>query len=283
MNRFITLIFATFLIFSLSKSIVIVVHGTFATEAEWCRPGGDFFTTLEREAIYLKEQVIPFTWSGKLNNKSRIQAAQALAKIILSYKQERIIIIGHSHGGNIINLASQLLAEGKPELPITYFSQIPHFIQAYKSVNRRRAKTKKEYLIDRVYLLATPIDTDNYAPNMKIIKHLYNFYSDGDKLFQKLLIFYKQTIDNLERVVNLQVMIEDPWEIKHPSHTQMHDPMIAKSILYIPEELQQSKSGGFENFSSQYNGIITFRENKRPKYIKTTNNQSDKITIKSSL
>lgn len=103
------------------QSVVILVHGSLAIDEEWCRPGGEFYETLEKEATTLGHKLVPFAWSGKLNLKARRQGAEALAKIILSYPQsETIILIGHSHGGNVINLASQLLNDPMEKLMKDY-------------------------------------------------------------------------------------------------------------------------------------------------------------------
>lgn len=97
------------------ESVIIVVHGTFAQESAWARPGGFFYDELEYQASIFGHKLVPFCWSGNSLDVHRLQAAIALVKTMLSYPtDEEIIIVGHSHGGNVITLASQLLT--KPDL-----------------------------------------------------------------------------------------------------------------------------------------------------------------------
>jgi hypothetical protein len=260
-------VYISLALFCLSvEPIVIVTHGTFATDADWYRPGGAFYTILEREARTLGELVIPFTWSGKLSNTARLQAAQALAKVILSYPRETITLIGHSHGGNIIALASKLLSEDKPQVPFCYTEDMAVFLQAYRGIRKIRRSISKKYLIEHVYLLATPIDMKNYAPNMDIINHVYNFYSPGDKI-QSILGFYKQSIKNLERTVNFKVTIDDGIEHQCPSHEDMHHPLIARWLLSIPDILKESRRGGFEHFTWDHTySTLYFTVRQPPRY-----------------
>ncbi len=249
--------------------VVILVHGTFATDALWCGPKGDFYKILEEEARMFDEKVVSFTWSGKLSHIARIQAAEALAKVILSYTTEKITLIGHSHGGNVINLTSQLLAPlddtqaSKNEKDPFFLAQ--NSIMSYRSTLLQQNSTSKEYLIDHVYLLATPIHLKRYAPNMKIIKHLCNLYSKKD-IVQTVLGFYSRCINKLERVVNLQVIIEHEEVNKHPSHCQMRHPLIAQWILSIPFKCIEDKCISFENFSWTDDGILYFDKYNKPYY-----------------
>lgn len=272
---------ALLLWFSSLYSVVIVVHGTFATEELWHCPTGDFYKKLEEEALLLGEKVMPFSWSGKLNHKARLQAAESLAHVILEYAHQKITLIGHSHGGNVINLASQLLAQ-EPAL------QEELFVKMHKNIipQHKSLPIEKEYLIDYVYFLATPIDTKCYPPNMKVIKHLCNFYSKKDWI-QSVFGLYKRRITNAERVVNLQVIIHHDTIKKHPSHGQMHHPLIAQWILSIPFRLIDDKVTGFEQFSWMHDGTVYFDTYNKPYYqpakklIADINSESKQLPIAS--
>ena len=148
------------------EGIVIIIHGSFATNATWYRPGGDFYQVLEREAKRRGEMVIPFTWSGKITTSARLEAAEALAKIIISYAPQPVTLIGHSHGGNVIQQASQLLAQETINKPITGTDDIPAFLSAYRRVNPLARSTHKQYLIEQVYLLATPLNVGSLLYNI---------------------------------------------------------------------------------------------------------------------
>ena len=93
-----------------AEGIIILVHGTFASDTDWYLPDGKFLRAVEIEANKKNYKVVSFTWSGDLNNTARIRAAKHLAQLILTYPEKvKIEVVGHSHGGNVINLASALL------------------------------------------------------------------------------------------------------------------------------------------------------------------------------
>jgi hypothetical protein len=256
-------------LFFKAEAVIILVHGTFATDSLWCCPTGDFYTKLEEEARTLGEKVIPFTWSGKLSHKARLRAAESLARVIVSYATEKITLIGHSHGGNVITLASQLLHEELVS-PVAGQEKQNLFLKAHKNLSSYKGSLmqrnpSKEYLIDHAYLLATPIDMKLYAPNMKVIKYVCNLYSKKDHI-QTVLGWYTRCIATRERVVNLQVIIEHTEIQKHPSHFQMRHPIIAQWILSIPFKCIEDKTISFEHFSWGHDGIIYLDKYNKPYY-----------------
>jgi hypothetical protein len=93
------------------KTSIILIHGTFARDASWANPGGDFYTELEKNIDSANCELLPFSWNGRLSAKARLEAAGNLSELILKKSEtDKIITIGHSHGGNILNLASQILS-----------------------------------------------------------------------------------------------------------------------------------------------------------------------------
>jgi hypothetical protein len=109
-----------------------------------------------------------FGWSGKLSHHKRVLAAFDLynqlldeaAQLKKNYKQIEVIIIAHSHGGNVaLNLA---YAE---------------------------KKLKKHLAINKLVLLGTPVqsETSKYI-SAKCFDKVYSFYSHGDEI---------QKIDNI--------------------------------------------------------------------------------------
>ncbi|MBS1988165.1 hypothetical protein JST56_04190 [Candidatus Dependentiae bacterium] len=103
-----------------ARTVVIIIHGSFATTTSWPQPDGDFFKELENQAHQLGQKVISFCWSGIPTDQEIIKGGKMLAQLIMSYPpSEEIFLVGHSHGGNVINIASQLLyklaQEEKPE------------------------------------------------------------------------------------------------------------------------------------------------------------------------
>jgi hypothetical protein len=93
------------------ETYVLIVHGTFAHKAPWAQSGGAFFEEIQNTNPKL--HIDSFNWGGGMGD-DRIKAGEVLAEHLLNqrkkYPNARIILIGHSHGGNVINIASQLLA-----------------------------------------------------------------------------------------------------------------------------------------------------------------------------
>ena len=214
--------------------IFILIHGTWASDTDWHLPGGTFYNELEKSCHTCQATLIPYNWSGKLNHESRVQAAKGLVKIIQSYPIDTAIyLIGHSHGGNVAALASRYLG--------------------YDIHN--------QHLIKALYTLGTPIDYEQYVPNMDIIEYVYNFFSRGDYV-QHVFGQYDREYPNHERIANLRVTIND----KEPSHGNLHHPLIAQWLPKIPHELASRQINGFHLFCCINQGSIHFYPNKPPQY-----------------
>jgi len=102
--------------------IVTLVHGTFASSAEWIAPDSALSRKL-KDRFDETLLVQPFRWPPANNNIwTRLAAAEALAsslkKLQETYPNANQYIIAHSHGGNIALLASryldQLNSQSKP-------------------------------------------------------------------------------------------------------------------------------------------------------------------------
>lgn len=91
---------------------IIIIHGTFASNFSWYQEHGDFYQSIKQAALnkFGKDNFIitPFKWSGYLGCMPRVEAAVDLARHILN-SNKKIYSIGHSHGGNVVNIASQIL------------------------------------------------------------------------------------------------------------------------------------------------------------------------------
>ena len=101
------------------KAIIILVHGTWARGAPWTKPDYKFAQNIASELGDAFELVFDrIDWTGRLNHRARIQAADDLANLIRSHRAKspgaHIYVVGHSHGGNIAIYAYNSL--GRNEL-----------------------------------------------------------------------------------------------------------------------------------------------------------------------
>lgn len=216
------------------NKLFILIHGTWAADSEWHLPGGEFFDTLEKSACAVGGHVIPYNWSGNLSHESRIQAARGLAKLIQSFPPSTVIhLIGHSHGGNVAVSATKILARD------------------VQNVHR----------IATLYTLATPIDDEDYFPDMDIVGHVYNLFSFNDRV-QPVLGFFGREYQPHDRIANIKVIING----YEPRHGTLHHPIIAKWLPLIPNQLAESGAQGFQFFSCKNPGIIHFHHSEPPYY-----------------
>lgn len=274
--------------------VVIIVHGSFATTKSWWRPGGYFFNAVEQQAKILGHKVVPFAWSGKPTDQEIRHAAQSLFKLLISYPpQERIILIGHSHGGNIINVATNLLSDyiqanlaaPQSQVPISstintenstasIFSQHEAPFDFSATIKKQEAinainpliatPISISYPIEKVYLLGTPVSS-KYMPNMGIVGALINLFSDGD-LVQPVIGLYSRCYPLQDRLSNLQVTLWEQGKIINPGHSVLHNSLIGQWILYIPEGLIQTGLGNFNQFRYATNGNVLFSDQNCPIY-----------------
>ena len=93
----------------MKKLRVTLVHGTFARNAPWVRPGSSFQRALEED---LREKIVfeePLLWSGRNSIRHRWRAADQLAARVFAnqraHPDDLHVAIGHSHGGSVIAYA----------------------------------------------------------------------------------------------------------------------------------------------------------------------------------
>ena len=236
---FIVLLFAQSLF---APTACIIIHGTWAQNESWYQPQGDFFKAVHRcvQETKMVDQVVSFSWSGLLSYHFQFEAAQRLQKIIETY--DWVILIGHSHGATVGIIASQLLVQKQ-----TSFGKIKKF-----------------------YALGVPVDSSQKIyPDMQVIEKFYNLFSFGD-FIQPVHGVHERVFVEHERLVNISVMLHD----EHPSHGQLHHPMIGKEILKIDDFFASKLLGNFENFVFKKSGQIKFFEYAVPQYFVQEDQQS---------
>ena len=91
----------------------ITVHGTGdhledASDRKWWEPNSDFSRRLLSEAGGGK--VVAFKWSGANDEIARREAAEDLLWKLRDFDErgEEVVLVGHSHGGSVINTALKL-------------------------------------------------------------------------------------------------------------------------------------------------------------------------------
>lgn len=110
----------------MSKTVTLVVHGTYAADAAWWRLGADgeatFADRLETELArrglagtvwrpWLEEGFEAFVWSGRNRHRDRVAGARKLSASLDRFAQNveatpdepvTVNLVAHSHGGNVV-------------------------------------------------------------------------------------------------------------------------------------------------------------------------------------
>ena len=219
-----------------TKSACIIIHGTWAQNETWYLPGGDFFEAVKscNDEIKRVDEVVSFSWSGKLGYPAQVEAAKNLAKNMELY--DSVILIAHSHGATIGMIASHVMLEN--------------------SSNRN-----KNGKIAQFYSLGVPISQSTITSNMLTIKRFYNLFSFGD-FIQTVNGTCDRTFTFFDRVANISVQLNNV----HPTHGQLHHPSIGMWLLKIEDFFAQKQLGNFENFDCNYPGFIFFTAYAHPSY-----------------
>jgi hypothetical protein len=125
--------------------LTIIIHGTFANKENWPNPGQPFNDAV---SATFKENSVAFKWSGANNPQARAEGAKALASFIDKNIKpgEKLNIVAHSHGGNLV--------------------------KEYTNLN-------KAFAIDNLVTLGTP-QREDYKINKSMVKNYINAYSNDD-------------------------------------------------------------------------------------------------------
>jgi len=89
--------------FQLRRKLFVLVHGTWANNATWIDQSSYFASRLT--AKFPCSETRAFRWSGANAEEARRQAALKLAEFTSRLRQDckdaEIVVVGHSHGGNV--------------------------------------------------------------------------------------------------------------------------------------------------------------------------------------
>ena len=112
---------------SQAKTHLFLVHGTYAGNEKWTQNLDEKVTFASESVRGLGGEVIvhPFVWSAKNTHESRMKAARNLSAQMERHTKrgERILIVGHSHGGNV---AMQAAAFADREVEMVICLSTPH-------------------------------------------------------------------------------------------------------------------------------------------------------------
>jgi len=301
-NFFLAISTVVLLVFTTVYPVVILVHGTIAphkhavkSKVEWWLPGGEFFENLSQQAYVRGHVVVPFTWSGIPRVADMEQGGIILARIIASYAvNEPVIVVAHSHGGNVFMKALQELHHSfRKQIPalsaITVEKCIEQVLASY-NVQRQHSVTsalsllpapqpsgfdllptaragilldawkenstftlqakKRQFLVDEVYLLGTPINEKNFYPQTELVGQLFNIYSEGDAVQPAGFILAYGTLSDRKfnqraKIANIELFVreKDKKKLAVVGHSALHSPIVGEWLFHCSEYVNAMKSG----------------------------------------
>ncbi len=115
----------------------LLVHGTFARTATWWQPGGDFHGYVlanVRPDLYGAED--RFEWSGAYSDAARALGAIQLRNWVNARGLSALDVFGHSHGANIMMLATQNGLTARTLVLMSCPVHIPKYIPDFTRVTR---------------------------------------------------------------------------------------------------------------------------------------------------
>lgn len=113
-SKYILFLVALFVVHQPSHAQAFFVHGTNATNKDWKGEVRDSIRSIFGHETYA-DSIELRNWSGANNTLARARAADSLIEHILIVRadhhitENRVTIVGHSHGGNVALLASDRL------------------------------------------------------------------------------------------------------------------------------------------------------------------------------
>jgi pimeloyl-ACP methyl ester carboxylesterase len=89
------------------SNTAVVSHGTWASNSDWWRPGGEFYNYLKTITPSLHLHNKSFGWSGDYSHAQREVAARDLIEWVGDENLNQPDYFAHSHGGTVANLATK--------------------------------------------------------------------------------------------------------------------------------------------------------------------------------
>lgn len=181
------------------KMVTVIVHGTNAQNNDWWRevPGSrNFWAYIDSLTGDCVRQGHEFKWSGGIVDAARRQGARLFINWWLQEGEQRLRVVAHSHGANVVWYATTL----EPKLEI-----------------------------ETMIVLGAPICVD-YTLRLRQIGRLENVYSEHDTT-QKAgahLVGVRgegRSLPDSSRVTNHHAPYWDPkaWGVRQVWHTDLHE------------------------------------------------------------
>ena len=173
---------------------VWLIHGTFSGSETW---SDDFRKYIGK---FYNEKVKFGDWTGKNNSPARKEGAKIIAGEILKWHKKHpkdpIRLVGHSHGGNVAVILTNLLAE-------------------------------KGLKVETLVTIATPVREYQLNKNVTVGKHV-NVYNVGDKVQSDLggrILYAGSAGRKFNTAENIEVPFLTKWRIFNrpiKNHVFMH-------------------------------------------------------------
>ena len=92
---------------SRTSKTAVITHGTFASDAAWYQPGGDFYAALAANRPDLDVHDESFTWTGAYSDAARRADALLLKQWVDDQGLAAPDFFAHSHGGTVAHHATK--------------------------------------------------------------------------------------------------------------------------------------------------------------------------------
>lgn len=221
--------------------VFIGTHGTWAPQAEKFNKFDDVYfegiKNFAEQMAFINHApalVVSYAWTGANKTTARKAAGEKLADFINTYldlKSQKLICVSHSHGCNVVNIASNHIKNGFIELIIHYASPIREDDTAAPYIPTHFKKLLSFYSIhDPVQMLG-----ENTSARDLIDKVIRPFSKKDYPTTSKPERLYKKAAQNGE-VYNIDTLVDGSY----PSHS-----FIVVLSWFMPEIL--SKLGMYED------------------------------------
>ena len=116
----------------------MLVHGTFARTETWWQPRPEF-----NFHAYIKFEVLPdlysaedrFEWTGGYSDPDREDAAQRLAAWAVQRQEQGMVLLGHSHGANVMLRATHYGLKSEKMVLLSCPVHLPKYEPLWANVN----------------------------------------------------------------------------------------------------------------------------------------------------